>query len=210
MDCHNLFCCVRKSVDNSFLLLSPAVLVVTDDSIVFQVFFRTSQNNTLLKFTRHWRETSVTGPWFPGSSFLFFLKIRITLSSFQSAGTSCSSAARLLKNHWKRFYDDIIQSFGDLWMNTIRNHIFLGIQPWKTEAKNALNTSALPMSLFLRWPSSSYNELNVILQCLLSLLCLKNFLYCSPQFWQHQLEFRPHEFLPKVSSSISVFPCCQI
>lgn len=148
----------------SFYFL-PSVLTVTNDSIVFQVFFNTSQNNIIHKSTRHWSETSVTGLWFPGFSFLF-LKIEITLSSFQSAQTSCSSAARLLKNHWKRFCGYIIQCFEDPWMNTIRSHRFLGIQLWNTEEKNVLNTSALSMSLLLRWPSSSYNGLNVILHCL--------------------------------------------
>lgn len=118
----------------------------------------------------------MTGLWFPGFSFSF-LKIRITLSSFLSAGTSCSSAVRLLKNHRKRFCGDIIQCFEDPWMNTIRPYRFLGIQLWKTEAKNvkkALNTSTLSMSLFLRWPSSSHNGLNVILLCLLPLYLKKN------------------------------------
>lgn len=54
---NGLPCCRRKSVWQAGLPSHEAMLAVTNDCIVFWVFFNTSLNNPFHDFIRHWRET---------------------------------------------------------------------------------------------------------------------------------------------------------
>lgn len=78
----------------------------------------------------------------------------------------------------------------------------------KTEAKNALNTSAFSVSLFGRWPSSSSNGPMLFLLCLLPLIYSKKHFLISPYSFGQlllQLSFGHTNFLPTAASNISVF-----
>lgn len=98
-----------KQVSKAGLSPHKAVLAVTDECIVLQVFFNTSQNNLFHDFTRHWSETERC------------VVSRVLLALLENWDSICqlpvrwdlSRFPRPLKSHWERFCNYISQLFED-------------------------------------------------------------------------------------------------
>lgn len=96
------------------------MFTVTNNCIVFQVFFNSSQSNLVHNSTRHWSETDrsiITSSFFlsllENWDNVYQLPVDWDLSRF----------SRLLKNNWARPCDDINQLFEYPGLNPTRLHI---------------------------------------------------------------------------------------